>query len=205
MSIPRLRDWWLLLLLVTPLAALSAVASEAAERERIARERAAVERESRAAQAACANQFAVTACIDQAKAARRQRLQALDRQRALLDDDLRKRRAAARIEQIRQRQATVAEERPEVTVRARSAPASAATMSDVAPTRSRSVEATLAARQAAASQADTEAALRVRAAQRRASEAEAHRRAVEKRNQGRATSHPPGKPLPVLPAASQAQ
>ena len=74
-----------LMLLAVPVVASSA-ADAAAQRERIAREQAAVERDARAAQAACASQFAVTACVDGVRAERRRRLQALDRERAVLDE-----------------------------------------------------------------------------------------------------------------------
>jgi colicin import membrane protein len=189
-----------LMLLAVPVVASSA-ADAAAQRERIAREQAAVERDARAAQAACASQFAVTACVDGVRAERRRRLQALDRERAVLDDELRKRRAAERLEQIRQRQAARDSEPPKVTVRTRAPAASVAAPSAPSPTRS--PEAALAARQAAAARADAEAAERAAAAARRASEAQAHRHAVEKRNQERARERKPAQPLP-LPAASSA-
>ena len=200
MSIPRSPECVLALLLLTALPAPCADA-ESAQRARIATERAAIERETRAAQAACAAQFAVTACVDRIKAERRLRLQSLDQQRAVLADDMRKRRAAERIEQIRQRQAALADEQPKVTVRARSAAASEPATSRAAP--ARSPEANLADRQAAASAADARATLRASAAATRASEAAAHRSAIEARNRQRATLRAPAKPLPVPSAASQ--
>ena len=201
MSIPRLRDGLLLLWMALPLAVQSAAPNEAAERERIARQRSQVERESQAAQAQCATQFVITACVERVRAERRERMQVLDRQRAILDDEWRKRRAAERVEQIRQRQASAAEARPEVTVRTRT-PAASAPVAN-AHGSARSPEAVLAERQAAASQAAALAGQRASAAKRRADETEAHRLAVEKRNQARANSHAPSKPLPSPPAASK--
>jgi len=204
------------LLLAVPVAAQSAAAdvdTGAAQRERIERERALVERESQAAQAACASQFAVTACIDRAKAERRRRLQELDRQRAVLDDDARKRRAADRIERIRQRQAGAADAQPSLTVRARTPAADAADA--VGPAdgtasagngrpATRPSAAASAAREAAEAQAESNAAQRAAAAAGRASAAAAHRRAIEKRSEERkARKGRPAAPLPVPGAASR--
>ncbi|MDP1691272.1 MAG: hypothetical protein Q8L49_04845 [Burkholderiaceae bacterium] len=199
MSIPRLPETLLMVALLAPVAAFCAADTDtdAAQRQRIARERATIERAMQVAQAACATQFAVTACVDGVKAERRQRLQTLDRQRAVLDDELRKRRAAERIEQIRRRQAARADERPQVSVRARSPAASEAAAAAPAP--EPSLDAALASRQAAPAQAQAGAAARAAAA-RRASDAAAHRNAVDKRNQVRAKQREPARPLP-LPAA----
>jgi colicin import membrane protein len=194
MWIPRLPESLLVLLLAAPVVALAAPADgAAAQRERIARERATIERDTRTAQANCASQFAVTACVDRVKSERRQRLQALDRQSAVLDDELRKRRAAERVERLRQRQAAQANEPPKVTIRSRSAPASDVAASAGPP---RMPQASTETRRAAASRADADAAARAAATARRASDAAAHRRAVEKRNLERAEQRPPAKPLP---------
>jgi hypothetical protein len=208
MSTPRLLEAALVLaqLLAAPIAAQSAdnADTDATQREHIARERVQVERESQAAQAACATQFAVTACIDRVRAERRERIQGLDQQRAVLDDELRKRRAAERVERIRQRQAATAVEAPSVSVRARSPAASEGELA--APAVKQMPAPSLSARQAGTSRAESAAAAaqRATAAASRASATAAHRRAVEQRNAERAKRGAPAAPLPVPGAASQA-
>lgn len=199
MLIPRSPEWLLVLLLATSTASADTVdAATAAARERIAQERAAVERETQAAQVACAQQFAVSACVERANDQRRERLQRLAAERAVLDDDSRKRRAAARTDQIQQRQTERADERPAKTPRSRSPAASAAA---VRPVHSRA--AATSQSQAAASQAQAAAEQRAAAAAMRASQAQAHREAVEARNRDRATLRAPAKSLPPATAASQ--
>ena len=197
MSIPRSRELWLVLALVGAVAPLWAGDDQAAQRERIARERAAVMSEAEAAQAACARQFAVTACVDRVKAERRERLQSLNRERALLDEELRKRRAAQRLAQIEQRQAERAGQAPEAAVRTRAAPASAPPLRAA-----RSPDATLAAREAARAQGDVQAAQRAAAAARRASEAQSHSAEVEQRNRDRVKQRKPAAPLPTPQASA---
>jgi colicin import membrane protein len=189
-----------LLLLLTSVAfcvpALAADDSAAAQRARIARERAAVEREAQAAQAACAEQFAVTACVDRVKADRRERLRQLDHERALLDDELRKRRASERAAQIEQRQAELGQQPASTPARTRPPAADVAPKSPMP-----SAAAKAAANEAAAAQSEADAAERAAASARRASEAEAHRIAVEKRNRDRAAQRTPSPPLPQPPQA----
>ncbi len=175
---------------------LAADDNAAAQRERIARERAAVERQAQAAQAACAQQFAVTACVDRVMADRRERLRQLDRERALLDDELRKRRAAERTARIEQRQVELAQEPPSAPVRTRSPAAASAPRGATS-----SAAARASANEAAASQSEADAAERAAASARRAAQAEAHRNAVEKRNRERAAQHAPSPPLPQPPQA----
>jgi len=204
MSIPRSPDWLLALLLAILVQPAGAAPDPAAaQRERIAQARLAVERDARAAQAACTQRFAVTDCINQVKAERRARLQPLDRERAMLDDDLRKRRAAERLAEIQRRQAARIDARPEVSVRSRKPAASEPAASAAEPRHS--PEQVVAAHRAAASQAGSAAAQRAAAAARRNEQAQAHRLAVEKRNQVRAQQREPAKPLPLpaAPAASQ--
>ena len=195
MSIPRSLSAALLASLA--FAASTAVADqEAQQRERIAGERAAIERDAKAAQAACASTFAVNACVDRVKAERHQKVQTLDRQRAALDDEARKRRAAERLTQIELRKAEIAQ---------RTAPASAPTRQPAASAASprpaaRSAAAAEAAHEAAALEANAAAAQRAQQAAQRAADAQAHRRAVEQRNRERAKVRAPAKPLP-LPAA----
>ena len=205
MSIRRLPEGLLLLALVMAWpSAMSAAESEASQRERIARDRAAIEHEAQTAQKRCAQRFAVTDCVDRVKAERRQRLQPLDRELATLDDAQRKRRAAERMAQIQQRQASQADVRPEVSVHKRKGSASEpAGPVDTAP---ESVEPDVrSGAQAAAAQAEAEAAQRAAASAKRAEKAKAHRLEVEQRNAERAKqgSPPASLPVPPAPAASR--
>lgn len=202
---PRSPDCLLALVLATWLASAAAAPDPAAaQRERITRERQAVEREARAAQQACATQFAVTDCVNRAKAERRERLRPLDRELALLDDELRKRRAAERLAKLQQRQASRPETPPEVSVRTRQAAApDAASAASAASAPPRPPQRSPAAQQAAASQADAAAAQRAAAAARRVEQAQAHRAVVEQKNVERARQREPAKPLPQPAAASR--
>lgn len=71
------------------------------ERERIRLERVAVDAVYVARERECRTRFAVTSCLDDAKRERRQALDRLRRQEALLDETRRKERAAKRMEEIR--------------------------------------------------------------------------------------------------------
>jgi len=193
----------LLLLLALAAACVPVLAdanNAAAQQERIARERATVEHEAQAAQAACAQQFAVTACVDRVKADRRERLRQLDRERALLDDELRKRRAAERVGQIEQRKAEQGQEQPAVSVRTRSPTAGVAPKAPA-----RTAEAGAAAHEAAASQSEADASERAAASAQRAAQAQEHRIAVERRNRDRAALHAPAASLPQPPQAPASQ
>ncbi len=193
-----LGGWFRWLLLVAACCPTFAVADETAlQRERIAREHAAVERQAQLAQAACAREFAVTACMDRAKAVRREQLQQLDRERAVLDRELRRQRAAGRAEQIEQRQTPRGNEQPVPAPRTRS-PAAV-----IAPKpHGRSPASAAAAHEAAASQSQVQASARADAAARRAEQAEAHRVAVEQRNRDLARRRAPAAPLPPPPPSA---
>ncbi len=194
MSTPRSPDWLLALGLVICLApALAAPDPSLAQRERIGRERQAIEREAQQAQTACALQFAVTDCVNGAKARRRERLRPLDLELARLDEASRRQRAADRIAQIQQRQSAQREAPPEVAVRARR---SAAELPASSPARI-AAEVLRSPDRAAA---DSEAAQRAAAAASRAEQARAHRAAVEEKNRQRAARREPAKPLPLPPA-----
>jgi colicin import membrane protein len=179
----------------------------AAERARIARERAEVEARARAGETACAREFAVSSCLQKVRAERRAAVQQLDRQRSVLDEAQRKQRAAERLARLRERQEAAAREpvRPKVEVRARnaSAPVPERSASDVAAVEADQAER---ARQAAAaaSAADAKAAQRVDARGVRERKAQAHKQSVEERNRDRAAKKAPAAPLPVPPSAVSA-
>lgn len=209
MSIPRSPEaCGVALLVVLAALVLPAHAAEVSaqaerwrlERERIQRERTEVQVQTHAAEAACSREFLVASCLKQVRSERRAKLQQLDRQRALIDDEQRKQRAADRLARVRDKQEQQAREtaKPQVEIKTRSGrpvaeSAWAPAPPDVDPQ----------AKAAAAEPVDAKAAERAAAARRRAQEAEAHRRAVEQRNREReATKTRGSKPLPVPPAAS---
>jgi len=77
--------------------------SDRIERQRIDRERSAAQARFEAQQADCRSRFAVTACVDRARAERRDTLDHLTEQQRVLDEARRKRRAALRAAAIRAR------------------------------------------------------------------------------------------------------
>jgi hypothetical protein len=193
---------------------LTGVASQAAdnaaaERDRIARERALVEAKARVGEAACAKEFAVAACTKAVRAERRGALQQLDRQRALLDDAQRKLRAAERLARIRERQDAAARgaEKPAVEVKMRP-PSGAVAPRERSEDEARAEALSREQRSAAAASAvqgeDAKAARRAAAARKREQDAAKHREQVERRNRERAASKPPAAGLSVPPASSPA-
>ena len=84
------------LLCLLACSAMAAAEPDAAERQRIAAERQVVETRFQAAQRDCASRFLVNDCMDQARGARRQALEPLQRQSHLLDDARRRARAIDR-------------------------------------------------------------------------------------------------------------
>ena len=195
---PHGRQWRVALWLAMSCGLASAAEGAAtAEIERIARERAVAEHKAQVDQAACAQQFSVTACIERVKAERRERLLRLNRERAAIDDERRKKRAAQRTADPRQGTAERATPAPSRTAR-EPKPTASAPATSLAPRWA----AAAADRELAASQAQAAAARRAEASLRRASQAQAHREHVERRNQHKAASKAPSKPLPVPGAAS---
>jgi hypothetical protein len=93
-----------LLLLVLAAAALAQADDSPtdikAQRSRLLRERSAAEQQFAAEKQDCESRFAVTACLDRAKARRRSTLDDLARQKTVLDDIQRKQRAAARQREV---------------------------------------------------------------------------------------------------------
>lgn len=83
--------------------ASQAQVGESAERERIGREREQALADYARRELDCRQRFIVTSCIDAARAQRRAQLDALRRQEEVLNGDERRRRAAARLEAIRQK------------------------------------------------------------------------------------------------------
>ncbi len=92
-----------LLALCGLLACASARADDREERARIARERGEATLRFQQRQRECGQRFAVTACVDEARAEHRQALLRLRGQESVLDEAERKRRAAQRMAAIREK------------------------------------------------------------------------------------------------------
>jgi colicin import membrane protein len=189
-----------LALLLASMFSAHAADDAAAQRLRIERERSEVVARARAGEAACASRFAVSACVAQVRDERRAALFQLDRQRALLDDAQRKRRAAERQERIQQRQDALAREDESRQPPSGAAPARA---DSAAGPEAAGRPAARGRNAAAAAEEQAAATRRAAASKRRAEEAEKHRKAVEQRNLERNSKKPPAAPLPV-PAAGAA-
>ncbi|MFT3955628.1 MAG: hypothetical protein QM722_14945 [Piscinibacter sp.] len=102
---PPVRTIWLQALVLGAMLTVlvPARADEAAERERISRERAEATARHERQRRECEQRFAVTACVDEARAEHRQTMMRLRRQEALLDEAQRKQRAAQRLAAIEQK------------------------------------------------------------------------------------------------------
>jgi colicin import membrane protein len=103
-----------LLLALLPLAALAQDAQEiGVERERIAAERRRIEAELLADEKACYQKFAVTGCIEEARAKRRQVVSDLRRQEIGLNDLERKQRTAERLRELEDKETRQREQQQE--------------------------------------------------------------------------------------------
>lgn len=172
----------------------SAQADDRLERARIARERGEATQRFQERQRECEQRFAVTACVDEARAEHRQALLRLRGQESVLDEAERKRRAAQRMAAIREKvsaeAARDASPRP-----ARPAPA----MNVVTP-RQKPAAPSAASRPAAAASAPERSAQEARSRERferRQREAKAQRDEAAKRQAERAKpGKTPAAPLP---------
>ena len=187
-------------------AAPSAKQNDAAERERIVRERAEVQAAFQREELACQQRFLVTPSVDAARTTERDALARLRREEVLLEEQERNQRAAERTETIRGRISADEERSRKDAAAAASAPPPRPERSDLAETPGHAPpprrelpapqpSADPAARAAAAKENAERAAADRRAAQ-------AHREAIERRNAERATSGKVAAPLPVPSAAS---
>jgi colicin import membrane protein len=179
------------------------------ERARIAAQRARVQLRFGAAQRECESRFAVTSCLNEAKAERRGALELLARDQAVLDDADRRQRAAERARRIQEKQRSAEQQTTDAVpvqarVRNQSAPPPAAATGPgkAAPpaAKPKPIDSSLhSAARAAKRSGSAEAqrrAQQVQAYQQRAAEAAAHRSAVEQRNAQRAAIKPPAAGLP---------
>lgn len=88
--------------------------NHAAERERIGRERLAIDEALQRTQAACYQRFAVEDCLRTARRRAREHLAVLRQQESMMDDRERRERAAQRLQSIEERQNTRGAEVPSV-------------------------------------------------------------------------------------------
>ena len=183
------------------LASLSqAQVDDSVPRAAIAAERQSVQSRYAQAARACEAQFAVTACLDQAKRERRRELDRLAGEQAKLDQAVRQRRAAERRARIDDKQRAAAQLGPAPAASAppRSAQRPARAAAQAASATPRQYKDTEERSAAAASAA----AKRQSAAAQRQQDAQAHAEAVRRRNAERAKHRMPAAPLP--PAAASA-
>ena len=174
------------------------VASYAAQRQQLKTERAVVEARYKQAEADCSKRFAVSGCVADAQAQRREALNTLRMREVALDEAQRKADNEESARRVQAKRAEAASKPPPVP-RAASAPASSAASAAQGRASSERV------RQRSKTADDAaEAAARVAAQQRRASEAAAHRQEAEQRNAERLARGKKSTPLPVPSAASVA-
>lgn len=185
-----------LLIALALLAWLPASTAGNGERARIAAERKALAQRFQEEERACTSRFAMTACVDEVRARRREALAPLREQELRLDEAERRQRAEERQRAIAQRKAEAASRpaappEPQAHVRQPLLGASG-------PVRTPKPADDGAARAA-------EAARRVQDAQQRQAEVEATRERIEKRQAEREAQGKKARPLPVPPAASAAR
>ncbi len=191
--------------LLAPAASIGAPPDQTAERERIKQERAEAESRFKERERECLKGFVVTPCTDKAQRQRRQSLAELKRQENLLDEQLRRQRAADRDEALAEK----ARDRVQAAQAAAGASA-AAPPPQRAPREPRRPAATPEQAQAQAGQREAErsgkAAEAARRAQSQRGKVEAaarHKAEVEKRNAEQARSKKPASPgLPSPPASA---
>lgn len=202
-------SWWIAgLWVVSAVGHAETAAPKSGERERIERERAAVEALYAERSAACQSRFAVTDCVDDAKRQRREALAPLRLQANALDDAQRTQRAARRLAEVRDKVSAAEAQQREIVVREApggSRKVAAPPVEDAASAAPREVKqrpapkpgSTRTPRPAptAAERRAAEAGSEARAEARKEAAA-VHREAVEKRNAERA---PRGKRAPPLP------
>ncbi len=174
--------------------AFAAASDEAAQRERIGRERAAAETRYREAMQDCADHFALTACEERARAERRDTLERLSAQEADLDAARHRRQAEERKREIERNAAPrPSASAPAAVPRPHALPAPTPTpiFPQVAPPASDAA--------AAAARREAQARERYRLRQQRAA---AHKAEVERRNAQEDARRAPAQGLPPAPASA---
>lgn len=174
---------------------------EAAKREQLKQERAAIQQGYAKRQAACRETFAVTDCLNRARTDMHAKMKVVREQELTLDDAARKRRADANAERLNAKaEAARARQGSASAPRAAQAPASAA--SRAAPKKG-SFELDGLPKPTTPRTAEDEAQSRERFEARKR-EIQEHREEVLRRNAEKAKSAPPVQRLPVPTAASAA-
>lgn len=198
--------------IVLPLCLVGAAAiaqqqpDEAAERERIASERAAAETRFAEERLDCQRRFVVTSCVDAARKRERETLEKLRHQEAVLDDAQRRRRAAERLSAIRARIASEEARRQQVAADAQAQGRHEAELRRHPPRAGKRwnvatpPESAASAPDAAAREARARARFEGRQDAARQHRADAQRRAAERARTGK----PQAAPLPVPVGASGA-
>lgn len=184
------RGWLVGVAAALLLPAVPAQADEASERARIGRERAEAQARFEQRQRECAQRFAITPCVEEARAEHRQTMIQLRRQEGVLDEAQRKQRAAARLAAIEEKQRAEAQRSP---VPRASQP--------VAPMQVRPPRAPASAPRAAAAPASAADAAQKEQRKRaqfeaRQREAKAHREESQRRRAERAAAGKASAPLP---------
>lgn len=184
------RGWLVGVAAALLLPAVPAQADEASERARIGRERAEAQARFEQRQRECAQRFAITPCVEEARAEHRQTMIQLRRQEGVLDEAQRKQRAAARLAAIEEKQRAEAQRSP---VPRASQP--------VAPMQVRPPRAPVSAPRAAAAPASAADAAQKEQRKRaqfeaRQREAKAHREESQRRRAERAAAGKASAPLP---------
>jgi colicin import membrane protein len=179
-------------------AAQGAPDRDAAERARIGDERTQAQRLYEERERACNERFAVTGCLETARAQRRETMDRLRHEELVLDNAQRKQRAAARAMRIREKQ--IAQESKPGPVVVRERPAEA-------PMPAPKASQTAARRDAVAASAvprisDAQAQRNKAAFDAKQQQAIEHRAEVERRNAQRSQRSKQVAPLPVPKAAS---
>jgi len=174
------------------------------ERQRAANERRRIEAEYTSRVRQCESQFVVTSCVEEAKAQRREALDRLTQQRAVIEDALRKQRAAERMERLQEKQQQAAARRdappaPPRVVQRGARPASAASGAAASTAASAAFQLPSSRAPGAAEQRRNQAAY-----EKRQKDAAEHRALVEQRNAQRAATRKPAASLPLPSAASAA-
>jgi colicin import membrane protein len=180
-------------------------APDAAERERIAGERAVVETRYAEERLACQQNFVVTSCVEDARRREREALGGLRRQEALLDEAQRRQRAAERMAAIRAKVSAEEERQRDMAAnprRVRPLQPMAPSAGPAAPARAASAPAPQTATAPAAGEREsreTRSRARFEARQREARE---HREAAQRRSVQRAKQGRQASTLPPPAAAS---
>jgi len=169
-------------------------ADDSAEKERLKKQREAIEAEHAQREKACHQQFVVNSCLEKARVDRQKALQTVRTQELVIEDAERRERAQAQAERL-EKKAQAAQERNSkkaVEPKPAKAPRAAPPPKAAKPP----------APKASAAERSANEKQEREAFEARQREIKAHREAVEKRNAERAKRKPPPQPLPIPASAA---